>query len=509
MISKKIFMAALSVALILSLAGCTRNEHSSNSAANSNSNNSTYNSSTVNSSDNLTNFSKNSTDNSTKDDIDNNSSTNNYSTSENESVWIVATASDFEYEYNDDAIEITKYIGLGGNVIIPDIIDGKPVTIIAEEAFYNNRDLTGIEIPDSVKYVYDSAFENCSNLKSAVLGNGMTKISKNTFYKCALENIEFGDNITYIGAYAFAECPFTNIEFPDVLTEIAESAFFFCQNLLSIEIPEGVTIIGKNAFYWCYALEKVTLPDTITEMKYCFDYNNLINGITYRGKQYSVEELENEINNNTVYDENGLYIEDDILIDALDYMEGEIAIPDGVKEIKYSAFKNCRLSGVSFPDSLTKINAWAFESCLSLTSVTIPDSVTFLGSENGKTGNSDVFRNCPNIKSVVIGTGLTAFSDFYFCANLTSVTLPDNLTLIGGFVGCTSLTSITLPDSLTEICDSAFNGCNRLTDVIIPDSVTRIGSYAFMNCTRLSATYKGKTYDVDHLDDLYKAINRN
>ena len=70
------------------------------------------------------------------------------------------------------------------------------------------------------------------------------------------------------------------------------------------------------------------------------------------------------------------------------------------------------------------------------------------------------------------------------CSSLTSVTIPGSITSIGdsAFRGCTSLTSVTIPDSVTSIGDYAFRGCTSLTSITIPDSVTTIGSSAFYHC---------------------------
>ncbi|MEE5993784.1 MAG: leucine-rich repeat protein, partial [Oscillospiraceae bacterium] len=95
-------------------------------------------------------------------------------------------------------------------------------------------------------------------------------------------------------------------------------------------------------------------------------------------------------------------------------------------------------SSITIPDSVTTIGSSAFSGCTSLTSVTIPDSVTTIGE--------------------------FAFSE---CTRLTSVTIPDSVTTIeaGAFSGCTSLTSVTIPDSVTTIGNDAFYGCTNLKDV--------------------------------------------
>ena len=73
---------------------------------------------------------------------------------------------------------------------------------------------------------------------------------------------------------------------------------------------------------------------------------------------------------------------------------------------------------------------------------------------------------------------------FSGCYSLTSLTIPDSVTSIGNsvFSGCYSLTSLTIPDSVTSIGTSSFADCPSLTSITIPDSVTSIGANAFQNC---------------------------
>ena len=111
--------------------------------------------------------------------------------------------------------------------------------------------------------------------------------------------------------------------------------------------------------------------------------------------------------------------------------------------------------------AVTSINS-AFDFCESLTSVTIPDSVTNIG--------------------------LGAFEG---CTNLTSIIIPDGVTNIGvcAFRYCHSLTSVNIPDSVTSIDHAAFGCCISLTSVIIPKSVTSIGWLAFHGCDNLTDIY--------------------
>jgi hypothetical protein len=119
----------------------------------------------------------------------------------------------------------------------------------------------------------------------------------------------------------------------------------------------------------------------------------------------------------------------------------------------------------------------------SLTSVTIPDSVTSIGEY--------AFYDCTNLTQATLGDGLTSIGAYAFadCTSLTSVAIPASVTSIGdwAFAVCYDVTNATIANGLTSIGDNVFYDCNSLTNVAIPASVTSIGSGAFADCTSLTA----------------------
>ena len=161
-----------------------------------------------------------------------------------------------------------------------------------------------------------------------------------------------------------------------------------------------------------------------------------------------------------------------------------ITIPNSVTSIGLQAFYNCTsLTSITIPNSVTSIGTWAFAFCTSLTSITIPNSVTSIGEY--------AFSNCRGLASITIPNSVTSIGTwaFAYCTSLTSITIPNSVTSIEeyAFNNCSGLSTLTIPNSVTSIGNGAFSGCTGLTSINIPNSVTSIGGYAFEGCTSLTS----------------------
>lgn len=201
---------------------------------------------------------------------------------------------------------------------------------------------------------------------------------------------------------------------------------------------------------------------------------------------------------------------------------GPVTIPssiDGlpVTSIYDDAFTFSSLTSVTIPGSVTNIGQAAFQVCFSLTNVVILDSAADIGER--------AFDHCTSLTSVALGSGVTGIGRYAFanCDSLASVTIPASVIRIGTspFAWCRSLNAImvstlnsnyssvdgvlfdktqatliecpggkagtyAIPDTVTSVQDEAFAACSSLTRVKIPNSVTNIGSQAFYFCHSLT-----------------------
>ncbi|MDE6086905.1 MAG: leucine-rich repeat domain-containing protein, partial [Oscillospiraceae bacterium] len=260
---------------------------------------------------------------------------------------MIATASEqgttgnFTYQKFADHVDIIGYDKTAEDeiVIIPDEVDGVPVTGIGYKAFaFESSDVSAIKeiiLPDSITVIDDYAFQYCKNLET--------------------------------------------IHFPASLYSIGDNAFESCQSLQELQLPEGLVIIGSYAFRGCNAVTSVSLPSTLKAIQ---TNTNAYNSKFLFG-QCVLEELtlapENpyfKLVNNVLMD-----TDETIIYKASSTLTGNFEIPDTVTDICESAFFGCTgLTGITFGAGISSIPNYAFSGCRGLEEVTIPETVSNIGS---------------------------------------------------------------------------------------------------------------------------------
>lgn len=165
-----------------------------------------------------------------------------------------------------------------------------------------------------------------------------------------------------------------------------------------------------------------------------------------------------------------------------------ITVPDSVTEFEYCAFQEMpELESVIFSEQsqLTQFGNGAFQNCVSLRNVTIPEGVTALPANS--------FNGCSSLLSIVIPAGVRDVGDSAFqdAASLTTVTFEENSQLerigLRAFKGCTDLEYIAIPDSVTSYGVQAFEQCIHLKEVHLSANAQALSSQMFLYCTALTA----------------------
>lgn len=163
------------------------------------------------------------------------------------------------YTLTDGEYTVAGYEGEGTSLSIAGEVNGFPVTAIGERAFYEQRTLTSVTIPDSVREIASYAFSYCEGLAELVIPDCVTKVASYAFAHChRLARVVIGDGVTEIGAWAFYYChALTSVTIGDGVTTIGLGAFQECFNLKDVVLGLSVQSIAGGAFGWCNSLTNV------------------------------------------------------------------------------------------------------------------------------------------------------------------------------------------------------------------------------------------------------------
>jgi len=380
------------------------------------------------------------------------------------SIVFAQKASDFSVDLNKagDGVIINKYKGNVTDVVVPSVIEGYPVTELANECFKDTK-VTSIKLPNGIIRIGEDCFLNCSSLRT--------------------------------------------INLPDTLTYLGASAFQNTKSLTSVTIPEGVKTFGNDLAEF---KSWVGLFDHSGIKKIIFSGNresisaNIFKGVNDEYTQTFWGDLEKTW-------ESG--VEEIVLPKGLKKIDSKsfytmgklkiITIPDTVVEIGENAFYGClSLASINIPTSVIEIGEGAFQYCTNLKTIVIPNSVKKIG-----TGS---FVDCKNLTSVTLPNNIKEISPFLFVrSGITSIVIPSTVEIIGILAfSDTQLTEITFPSSLKEIQGGAFFNCSKLRNLVFPDSISSInfGSFtnnnqkylAFGNCDSLTIATKAKLRNLGY-----------
>lgn len=319
------------------------------------------------------------------------------------------------------------------------LIIAEGVKTINEAMIVCKSTLQEIVIPDSVTDIEEFAFSHCAKLTNITLKDGITKIGKGVFYYCrSLPEITIPDSVTSIGALAFYECSnLTTVTIGNGVTSIGEQAFRGCTFLSNITIPDSIIRIDDAAFYDCPNLNY----NQYGNGKYLGNTNNpYVALITAEADITSCA-----IHNDTKVIAAGAFESFDTLV--------SVVIPDGVVGIGDDAFLGCYyLTSVNIPDSVITIGARAFTACQNLSDLQLSENNPCYSLDgSGVLFNKDktelIFASAANMRGTYVMPDSVKRIDayaFYFCDRLYRIAIPKSVTYIGesAFYGCYNLKDI-------------------------------------------------------------------
>ena len=429
-------------------------------------------------------------------------------------------------------------------------LEMKGVETLGINVFDGCSSLTSVDL-SSLSTMGENVFEDCGKLLSVVLNKYLSVISEEAFLNCtSLEAIELPEALTTISANAFKNSGLTSVNLPESLTSLAVSAFAGCNALQTVTtsregwrvedtfllddentlifafgnlggkvtIPDGCVTIGEYAFNG-REVSEVVFPASLERIEaYAFSSTNLTNLVL----PANIKEIGNYAFSSSALQSVEFNSADAVLGEGIFSSCTKLAdvkLCEGVKALGKKMFQSCSaLQSIELPQSLVSMGTYTFYKS-GLVSITIPESVKHLGDADGETGTTDMFRDCKQLKSVVLPSNLSVIGGqtFYGATSLSSVTyhgyqgegnsLPQSVTALGNkaFSSTKALLQLDLPGvketgdsifaesgitqvslpALETVGSKFFDKCASLESVTLNDSLTALGAEMFTNCTSL------------------------
>lgn len=330
-----------------------------------------------------------------------------------------------------------------------------------------------IKIPDSVETIGNGAFYECRDLERIALPSALQTLSSVTFYNCT----------------ALSE-----VTFPASLKTIESSAFSGCRNLSEVKLPASLTAIQSSVFHLCINLKTVSYDGSLEQWSRITADNDVLG--------YSCPSLVmSDYTAQFILVKNAFLDPPPKTVTITKYTGtgSTVILPSTINswpvtKIGEDALKdNTTITSVTIPASVTEIGSNAFAGCTNLTIVNYAGDWSKLTIQSGNPAVQDA-ANAPLFDfEFILNNTAVVVTNYKYNGAAADVTIPSRyqgkpVTTIGHAAFFNSaVTSVTIPDSVTSISDEAFINCPKLTNISIPNSVTYIGFSAFSSCTSLKS----------------------
>ena len=396
------------------------------------------------------------------------------------------------------------------------VVIGKNATKIPAYLFYTGSAATAPKIV-SIKFedgsacesVGNSAFSGCSNLKELTLPESIKFIDNNAFYNCTalteifFNAIEMNDLESSTGVFYNAGNAGDGIKvvIGKNVTKIPDD-LFSSSYIISVAFEEGSVCesIGNSAFSGCSNLKELILPESIENVcDYAFSGCGIINAVIPNSVTYlGFGAFSSAGNLTSVMIGDGVTIIDKNVFNGCKNLTTVIG-GNNINAIGDYSFYNCeKLVTITISNNVTSVGEYAFFGCKSLKSVNIPESVVSIG--------ECAFRECVLLEEIsfdairmndlqydsyaFMGAGVNG-NGIKLIVGKNVVKIPEYLFHVANNTDASNLTTVEFENG--SVCETiglrAFYNCINLRTITITESVRSINYGAFYNTPKLECIY--------------------
>lgn len=313
----------------------------------------------------------------------------------------VPKSGSFDYCIEGESAVITGSDPIeGGEVVIPEAIDGHTVTAIDYDAFKDCTWIKSVFLPPTVEIIWDRAFMGCTGLETVTFSEGLKRLSSSSFYGCEkLTEVSLPKTIYLVDYDTFAECAaLPAIKLAEGCTDFTEiDGVLYNEDFTRIEcipggysgefvVPASVYLGVTNSLNGCPKITAVTVEEGN-------EYYSSIDGILYNKEQTAF-----------LFCPRGRFTE-----------PTEFVVPDGVADISgYAFYKNEYIKKVTIPGSINFIEAYVFAES-SISEVVLCEGVQAVG--------FFAFCGCSSLEKLVFPKSLTEISQYAFPEDTSGMTI--------------------------------------------------------------------------------------
>lgn len=370
-----------------------------------------------------------------------------------------------------------KLINGEGTLALPSL-----VSKIGMGAFSGVEGLKTIIIPSSVKEIGDYAFSYNKEIERVVIEGDLKRIGHYAFDQATnLREINLPNSISEIGIFAFRNTQISEVTVPKNVQTISVLTFGNCSKLKKIVLQEGLKTIEGNAIGG--PVESISLPSTVTSInaQAFIDCYNLIN-------------IDVSKNNNFIFESGKLYNKNNGQLIVCYSKNTNVTIQEGIKSISSYAFKlSSGIKELTFPESLETISGHSLDYMYSIQNINMGKNVKSIDSvfrPGNYSGNINIDSQNPYyvVENKILykknnGKKDTLVSVLYKIDG--TIELDSKVKTIGyySFYGQSGLKELVIPEGIEKIEASAFTNCPSLLKIEIPKTVKSIGDSCFSDNT--------------------------